>query len=128
MTRFLVPGLSMLAGIAIGAFAIQGLHAQAKPPIYQITEIDVTNMDAYVKDYLPKVEAANKNSGGRILAASAKITQLSGSSPPQRVSIVVWDSMEQLQAARNSPEFNAARAVGEKYATFREFAVQGLAH
>jgi hypothetical protein len=30
----------MLAGAALGAGAIQGLHAQAKPPVYLVTEID----------------------------------------------------------------------------------------
>ena len=125
MRTLLISALTMLAGIAIGGLAVQRLHAQAKPPIYQITEIEVTNMDAYMKDYLPKMQAANKNSGGKILAASAKITRVTGSSPPQRVGIVVWKSLEQLQAARDLPEFKAARAIGDKYATFREFAVEG---
>ena len=39
------------AGIAVGALAVQGLHAQAKPPVYNIVEIDVTNPEAYAKDY-----------------------------------------------------------------------------
>jgi hypothetical protein len=33
-----VIGLSMLAGVALGATAIQGLHAQAKPPVYVIVD------------------------------------------------------------------------------------------
>jgi hypothetical protein len=45
--------LAMLAGIGLGATAIQGLHAQAKPPIYYISEIDVTDPDAYAKEYSP---------------------------------------------------------------------------
>jgi len=28
--------LSMLAGIGLGAVAVQGLHAQAKPPAYLV--------------------------------------------------------------------------------------------
>jgi uncharacterized protein (DUF1330 family) len=118
----------MVVGIAVGGGAVQGLHAQAKPPIYEIAEIDVTNTDAYLKDYLPKVRAAREHAGGKVLAASAKITGLAGSVPPQRVGIVVWESLEQLQAVRASPEFKAARAIGEKYATFREFAVEGDAY
>ncbi len=35
--------------------------------------------------------------------------------------------MEKLQAWRNDAEFNRIRAIGEKYATFREYAVEGLA-
>jgi hypothetical protein len=36
-TRYTVA-LSMLSGIAIGAVAIQGLHAQATPKAYTVTE------------------------------------------------------------------------------------------
>jgi uncharacterized protein (DUF1330 family) len=125
MRRLLLPTLTMVAGMAIGGVAVQGLHAQARPPIYEIAEIDVTNTDAYLKDYLPRIRAARENGGGKVLAASAGITQLAGSTPPQRVGIVVWESLEQLQAVRASSEFKAARAIGKKYATFREFAVEG---
>ena len=127
MMKLVGPALTMVAGIAIGGLAVQSLHAQAKPPIYEVTEIDVTNMDSYMKEYLPKLQAANRKAGGKILAASARITPLTGS-PPQRLGIVVWESVEQLQAARNSAEFKAARAIGEKYATFHEFAVEGLTY
>ena len=37
---------AMLAGVALGALAVQGLHAQAKPPLYSVAEIDVSNLDA----------------------------------------------------------------------------------
>lgn len=125
MRKFLVPVLAMVVGAASGGLAVQGLHAQAKPPVYQVSLIDVTDMDAYLKDYLPKMEAVNKTGGGKILAASAKITLLTGASAPHRVGIVQWESVEQLQAARNTPEFRTAHAIGEKYATFHEFAVEG---
>jgi uncharacterized protein (DUF1330 family) len=127
MMKLVGPALTLVVGIAIGGLAAQSLHAQAKPPIYEVTEIDVTNMDSYMKEYLPKLQVANRKAGGKILAASASITPLTGS-PPQRLGIVVWESVEQLQAARNSPEFKAARAIGEKYATFHEFAVEGLTY
>jgi hypothetical protein len=42
-TRYTVA-LSMLSGIAIGAVAIQGLHAQATPKAYTVTELQT--MDA----------------------------------------------------------------------------------
>jgi uncharacterized protein (DUF1330 family) len=127
MRSLLFPALTMFAGMAIGGTVVQGLHAQAKPPIYEIAEIDVTNNAPYLKDYLPKIRAARENGGGKVLAASAKITTLAGPIPPQRIGIVAWESLEQLQAVRNSVEFKSARAIGEKYATFREFTGEGLA-
>jgi hypothetical protein len=40
MNRLVTFGLTMLAGAALGAAAVQRLYAQTKPPISQITEID----------------------------------------------------------------------------------------
>ena len=48
--------LSLLAGAALGAAAVQGLHAQAKPPIYYVAEIDVTDLEGWTKDYGPKAQ------------------------------------------------------------------------
>jgi uncharacterized protein (DUF1330 family) len=88
--------LAMVAGFGLGAVAVQGLHAQAKPPVYTVTEIDVTNVDAYMKEYVPVVQPLIKKSGGKLLAASLKVTALEGSAP-KRVAINVWDSLETAQ-------------------------------
>ena len=47
-------GLGMLASAALGGLMVEQVHAQAKPPVYFIGEIDVSNPDGYAKDYLPK--------------------------------------------------------------------------
>jgi len=50
-------GATLLAGAALGAAAVQALHAQAKPPVYQITEIEFLDRTAYERDYVPKAQA-----------------------------------------------------------------------
>ena len=122
--------LAMLAGAAIGATAVNGLHAQAKPPLYVVSEIDVTTPDAYGKEYAPKAQALIKASGGRFLAigglagaGAGKVTAFDGEAP-KRTTVQVWDSMEQYQAYRNLPAFKEARQIGEKYAKFHTFAVE----
>src|ERR1700690_4180213 len=119
--------IALVAGAAIGGAAIQGLHAQAKPPVYSVSEIDVTNVEAYVKEYAPLAQASIKKSGGKILAGSQKVTSLEGTPPKARVTIQVWDSLEQAQAWRNSADYKAARKIGENYATFRAYTVEGIA-
>ncbi len=118
--------LALVVGFGLGAVAVQSLHAQAKSPVYQITEIDVTNQEAYVKEYVPRVQAGIKSAGGRLLVAGGKVTALEGAPPKPRVAVSVWDSLEKIQAWRNSAEFKEARKIGEKYAKFRAFAVEGL--
>jgi len=55
-----------------------------------------------------------------------RVTALEGQPPKQRVAVQVWDSMEKIQAWRNSAEFKEARKIGDKYAKFRAFTVEGL--
>jgi len=124
-TRYAVT-LAMLAGFGLGAVAVQGLHAQAKPPVYYISEIDVTNLDAYTKEYAPLAQASIKGAGGRLLAAGQNVTSFEGAPPTKRVAITVWDGMDKIQAWRNSAEYKKARETGNKYAKFRAFSVEGL--
>lgn len=114
----------MLAGVGLGAVAVQGLHAQAKPPVYVVAEINVSSPDAYAKEYVPKAQAIIKAAGGRYLAAGHS-TAIEGAPPGSRVVILQWDSMEKVQAWRNSAEYKENRKIGDKYATFRSFAVAG---
>ena len=126
MKTYFTVGLSMLAGIGVGAIAVQTLHAQGKALIYRVAEIEITNVDAYTKEFVPKAQAALKGAGGKFLAAGQKVTALEGDPPKMRVTIQVWDSMEQMQAAYNGAEYKEARKIGDKYAKFRAFAVEGL--
>jgi len=118
--------LAVAAGFGLGAIAVQGLHAQAKPPVYVVAEIDVSNLDAYVKEYAPLAQAAIKAGGGRILAVGQNVTSIEGAPPKQRVAIQQWPSMEQFKAYRASTALADARKIGDKYAKFRSFAIEGL--
>jgi hypothetical protein len=51
-TRYTVA-LSVLAGAVLGGGVIQGLHAQAKPPAFVVAKIDVSNREAFVKEFVP---------------------------------------------------------------------------
>jgi len=123
--------LAVVAGAALGAAAMQGLHAQAKAPVYFVAEIDVSNPHAYAKEYASKARAIIESHGGHFLAiggaaaTAGKVTAFDGDAP-KRVVVQQWDSMDKIEAWRNDPVYKALRKTGEKYATFRSFAVDGL--
>lgn len=117
---------AMLTGAAIGALTVQGLRAQTKPPAYLVTEIEITDLDAYQKEYVPLAQASIKGAGGHLLAAGQNIVAFEGAPPKTRVAINKFDSMEAVQNWRNSAQYKEARKVGDKYAKFRSFAVEGL--
>ena len=121
-----IAALALLAGAAIGAVAVQGLHAQTKAPVYVVTETDISDLDAFQKEYLPVVQPTIKAAGGRRVAAGQNIVVFEGPSPGTRVAINEFDSLEAVQAWRASADFKAARKIGEKYAKFRAFAIEGI--
>lgn len=128
MKTYFTVGLSLLAGGALGAGAIQALHAQAKPPAYVVAEIDVTNQDAYVKEYVPlAVKALGEGgSGFKALARGGKTVSIEGEPPKSRVIINTFTDLDKAVAAYNSADYKAARTVGDKYAKFRIYAVEGM--
>ena len=123
-TKYTVA-LSALVGVAIGAIAVQGLHAQAKPPVFYVGEIDVTNLDAYTKEYAPKAQATVKAHGGRLLAVGQNVLGFDGAPPAKRVTIQQWESLEKIKAWHSSAEYQEARKIGDKYAKFRAWAIEG---
>jgi uncharacterized protein (DUF1330 family) len=117
--------VALFAGFGLGAFALQGLHAQTKLPVYSVAEIDIVDQAAY-SNYVTKAQAAIKAAGGRILAAGGKITTVEGEPPKSRVVIQQWDSLEKFEAYRVSAAFKDLPPTREKVAKFRTFVVEGV--
>jgi uncharacterized protein (DUF1330 family) len=125
-------GLVMVMGTALGALGSEALHSEAVPPAYLIGQIDVSDPDGYAKEYLPKAREIIKAHGGKLVAAAgaaatgSQVVAVDGN-PPKRVVVYVYPSMEALRAWRSDPAYVQVRAVGEKYATYHTFAVEGSA-
>jgi uncharacterized protein (DUF1330 family) len=122
-THFKVA-IALVAGATIGGAAIQGLHAQATPKAYVITEIEIINQEAQ-NAYLPKVGEVIKSTGGTYLARGGKIVALEGEAP-KRVTIVAYDTLEKAQASRNSPAWAALSAERSKAIKTKSYVTEGL--
>ena len=131
MKIYFTVAASMAVGIVLGGLAVQGLHAQAKPPVYLINEIDVTDPEKYGAEFTPKAQATVRASGAKFLViggtagAGAKPIHAVEGTPPKRMTIQVWESVEALKKWYDSPEYQEALKIGHKYATFRRYAVEG---
>ena len=126
MRTYYSVAVSMLAGVGLGVVAMQTLHAQGKPPVYIVSEIDVTDVDAYTKEYVPIVRPVLAKSGAKLVAVSQSPTSLEGAPQKSRVSINVYESLEKAKASREAAEYREARKIGDKYAKFRAYVVEGL--
>ncbi len=126
MNRHITVGLAMVASAGLGAAAVQTLHAQAKPPAYNIAEITTKEQDGYNKEYLPLVTKAITDAGGKFIVRGGKTISYEGAAPAPRVVVVQFESLDKLQALYNSAPYKDAIAVGDKYATQRIFGVEGV--
>lgn len=118
--------LAMLAGTTLGAAAIQGLHAQASPPVYFVAVKELTDATGYKTEYAPLAQDSIRSHGGKILAAGNS-TVIAADPLKGRVVIIAWDDMEQLHGWFDSPEYKEVREIGEKYSQSRHyFAVPGV--
>jgi uncharacterized protein (DUF1330 family) len=102
------------------------LHAQAKPPAYNIAEITIKDQDGYNKEYLPLVTKAITDAGGKFIVRGGKTLSYEGAAPAPRVVVVQFESLDKLQALYNSAPYRDAITVGDKSATQRIFGVEGV--
>src|SRR5256885_15921898 len=104
MKTYLTVSVAMLTGSAIGGFAVQGLQAKAKPPVFYVGEIDVTDEAGYQKEFVPQAGATAQAGGARFLARGGQTTTLLGDPVKKRVVIYQWESMDQMRGWFDSAE------------------------
>jgi uncharacterized protein (DUF1330 family) len=113
-----------MLSLTISILTVQ-THVHAQAPAYVITEIEVTNAEAF-REYAPRVQPSFAPFSGRYLVRGGKSQSLAGE-PPKRVVVLVFDSIERVQAWYASPEYEALKTLRDKAGKARIFAVEGLA-
>jgi uncharacterized protein (DUF1330 family) len=89
----------LLAGVAIGAIAVQGLHAQgAKLKAYAIAEFEPGDTSAQAAA-LPAARKAIEAANGHSLRTTAgRVVQVEGAPAPKSVGITEWGSVDEALA------------------------------
>jgi uncharacterized protein (DUF1330 family) len=119
--------LTLLAGMGLGAIVMQGLHAQASPPVYLIFDAEIKDQAAY-QPFLQTAVREVQSQGGRFIVAGATPETLSGSgSSSNRVSVSQWPNKEAIRQWFNSDAMKPVREAQEKYTTTRLYIVEGRA-
>jgi uncharacterized protein (DUF1330 family) len=117
--------IAVVAGAALGATAMQGLHAQAKLKAYSIGEIERTG--TLPPDYLPTVRKAIEAAHGRAFrTTNGRVVPIEGPPPPMGVAIVEWDSVDDAVAFYKSKAWTDLAPEREKaQKTIRRYVVEG---
>jgi uncharacterized protein (DUF1330 family) len=120
--------ITLLVGAALGGAAIEGLHAQAKPPAYLVIPILKVNDAAGFKSAVtdrPNAEAELKAGGGQYVIRNSKFTPVDGN-PPERLVVIKFESVEKAQAYLNTPGQKAVNEPRKKMTNSLEFIVEGM--
>ena len=95
-----------------------------KPPV---PKLNIRVEDGYKNDFLPPARKAITDNGGKYIAGGFnKTATFDGAPPPNRVVILQFESMDKAKAWNDNQANKDARKIGDKYATFRTFAVEGV--
>ena len=118
--------VSLLAGVALGGLAVQGLHAQAKLKAYSIGEIVPIAGATISPSYLAAARKALADANGRSMGTlKGRIFHAEGEPPPISVAMTEWDSADEARAFFQSKAWKDLAPEGEKTAkTIRRYIVE----
>ena len=114
----------MLAGAALGALAVEGLHAQGtKLKAYVVSENEILDASAQAT-YLPTARKLIQEAHGHALrTAAGRVVQIEGGAPPKSAALTEWDSVDEAVAFYKSkawtdlaPQRDKAVKVVRRYA------------
>jgi uncharacterized protein (DUF1330 family) len=123
---YFAAAVAAILGTVAGAAAVAP-RKPGTPKAYVISEVEVTgDAEAFHRDYAAHAAATVAPFGGRYLARGGRTVSLEGDPPKGRIVISVFDSVEQAQAWRNSPDYVKIAAVRLREANSRQYIVEGL--
>lgn len=119
--------LALMAGVAIGASAVNMLHAQVNPPAFVIAEQTITDPDTFKKfaksfgELMPSYKA-------RSLAAGGETEAIFGAPPLPRVAIIAFPSMDAAKSFYASAAYKKIQPLRDRSVSpeSRTFIVEGV--
>jgi uncharacterized protein (DUF1330 family) len=125
MKQIVTFAVGLLAGFALGAGAIERLHAQAgKKPAYQIAVVEVTDPAAF-EAYRKKAVETLKLYNGRFLALG-KPDVKEGAPVQGNVGIIEFPSMADAEKWYSEPPYHPLIAERQNAAKVRLYFVEGV--
>jgi len=103
------------------------IRGQENMSVYLIIDIAIIDQDAY-GEFVERVPAVVEQYGGRYLARSSEVSTMVGDWQPERIVLIEFESIEQVQEFFASPEYLAIVPLREQSAATRAIIVEGHEH
>ena len=91
---------------------------------YWIAHVDVRDAEGY-KDYVETAKPAFERFGAKFLARGGPYEAMEGVGRGRNV-VIEFDSVDVAKACYNSPEYQAAKAIRQKYAEAEMIILEGV--
>lgn len=118
--------LALLVCGAHWGLAAQKAHAEPLPAVYIVNEVEVLDQAAF-QTYAERQSALVKKNGGRYIIRRGRVTGMEGT-PPKGYTVYVFESADKMKTWQDDPEQKDLKAIRDKAAKFRTFAVEGVAN
>ncbi len=93
-------------------------------PVYLIIDVTIIDQEVYA-EYVEQVPAVVEKYGGTYLVRGGEVFTLAGGWEPERIVMVEFDAIDQVQEFFASPEYLALASLREQSSTFRAIIVEG---
>lgn len=113
-------------GLAALPWLVAPALAQQKMAAYAVVELDVRQPEEFSKEFFPLAAKVFAEAGATFVVKPSAPTSIDDTAP-KRVAIIRFDSVEKATATFASPAYRDARKIGDKYASFRIFVLEGAA-
>ena len=90
--------LAVVAGAALGATAMQGLHAQANLKAYSVAEVELLNPGVQPTFLTAARQAITAAHGRSLRTVAGRVVSIEGAPPPQHLALVEWDNVDDAVA------------------------------
>ena len=92
---------------------------------YVITEVEITDASLY-GEFRERVTSTVEAHGGRFVARGGELEVVLGDWTPKRLAILEFDSVQQVHAWLNSPEYVALDNIRSRSSNINMVVVEGL--
>jgi uncharacterized protein (DUF1330 family) len=94
-------------------------------PVYLVAEIEIKDPEMYSR-YVEKVPGVIERFGGRYLSQGGRVTPMSGNWNPERMILIEFPTLEQLQQCFNSSDYLEIAPFRTQSTHSRSIIVDGL--
>jgi uncharacterized protein (DUF1330 family) len=122
--RIFIFSVIFVSGFVLGVLLTEFAARRRVAAVYMVAELRIKDREKYGQ-YVERVYDIVRRHGGRYLIRGGRVTPMFGDWAPERMIVIVFDSLEALKECFASPEYLAVAPLREASAETRAVILEG---